>query len=126
MLNEKLIEKNMKILGITREEAIELIAEDLRIDKMTRTSDIDSDLTDEQKKAKKKASQADRKPTVYKFDTTKRKRAENLGKRGLIEAIKNALVDYGCDNIEVTNIERELVFLSDGTKYKIVLSQPRK
>lgn len=126
MVNEKLIKTQMDILGITREEALQLIAFDESIDKMTKTSDINSDLDKEQVKASKEARKADRKPTVYKFDTTKRKRAENVGKRGLIETIQNALAEYGCENIEVTNVERELVFFSDGTKYKIVLSAPRK
>lgn len=126
MVNEKLIEKQMKLLGISREEAIQLIADDEAVDKMTKTSEINSDLDKEQVKASKEARKADRKPTVYKFDTTKRKRAENVGKRGLIETIHNALAEYGCENIEVTNVERELVFFSDGTKYKIVLSAPRK
>ena len=126
MLNEKLIEKQMKILGISREEAIQLISDDEAVDRMTKTSEINSDLDKEQIKASKEARKADRKPTVYKFDTSKRKRAENVGKRGLIETIQNALADYGCDNIEVTNVEREIIFMSDGTKYKIVLSAPRK
>lgn len=125
-MNENLIERQMKILGISRDEAIQLIADDEKVDKMTRTSDINSDLNAEQVQASKEARKADRKPTVYKFDSTKRAKKENLGKRGLIETIKNSLVDYGCDNIEVTNIERELVFFSDGTKYKITLSAPRK
>lgn len=126
MVNEKLIEKQMKILGISREEAIQLIADDEVVDKMTKTSDINSDLSKEQVKASKEARKADRKPTVYKFDTTKRKRAENTGKRGLIETIQNALDEYGCNDIEVTNVEREIVFYSNGTKYKVTLSQPRK
>ena len=81
MNKEEMIAKHMNVLGITREEAIQLIADDEEIDRMTRTSDIDGDLTAEQRKSAKKARQADRKPTVYKFDTTKRKRAENTGKR---------------------------------------------
>lgn len=125
MVNEALIAKHMKLLGLTREEAIQLIADDEAVDKMTRTSDIDGDLSAEQRKATKKARQADRKPTVYKFDTSKRKRVENSGKRFLIETLKNALEDVGCDNLEITNVEREIVFFSDGTKYKIVLSAPR-
>ena len=120
MNKEEMIAKHMNVLGITREEAIQLIADDEEIDRMTRTSDIDGDLTAEQRKSAKKARQADRKPTVYKFDTTKRKRAENTGKRFLID--ENA----GADNLEVTNPEREIVFMSEGTKYKIVLSAPRK
>lgn len=125
-MNEKLIEKQMKILGISREEAIQLIADDETVDKMTRTADINSDLDKEQIKASKDARKADRKPTVYKFDTTKRARKENMGKRGLIEALNSALVSYGCSDIDITNVEREIVFFSDGTKYKLTLSAPRK
>lgn len=126
MNKEEMIKKHMNTLGITRDEAIQLIADDEEIDHMTRTSDIDGDLTDEQRKSAKKARQADRKPTVYKFDTSKRTRKENTGKRALIETIKEALENSGCTDLEVTNIEREIVFFSDGTKYKIVLSAPRK
>lgn len=126
MNKEEMIAKHMKTLGITREEAIQLIADDEEIDRMTRTSDIDGDLTAEQRKSAKKARQADRKPTVYKFDTTKRKRAENTGKRFLIDEIKKCLEKAGADSLEVTNPEREIVFMSEGTKYKIVLSAPRK
>lgn len=126
MNKEEMIAKHMNTLGITREEAIQLIADDEEIDHMIRTSDIDGDLTEEQRKSAKKARQADRKPTVYKFDTTKRKRAENTGKRFLIDEIKKCLENAGADNLEVTNPEREIVFMSEGTKYKIVLSAPRK
>ena len=126
MNKEEMIAKHRNVLGITREEAIQLIADDEEIDRMTRTSDIDGDLTAEQRKSAKKARQADRKPTVYKFDTTKRKRAENTGKRFLIDEIKKCLENAGADNLEVTNPEREIVFMSEGTKYKIVLSAPRK
>ena len=126
MNKEEMIAKHMNVLGITREEALQLIADDEEIDRMTRTSDIDGDLTAEQRKSAKKARQADRKPTVYKFDTTKRKRAENTGKRFLIDEIKKCLENAGADNLEVTNPEREIIFMSEGTKYKIVLSAPRK
>lgn len=126
MNKEEMIKKHMNTLGITRDEAIQLIADDEEIDHMTRTSDIDGDLTDEQRKSAKKARQADRKPTVYKFDTSKRTRKENTGKRALIETIKEALENSGCTDLEVTNIEREIVFFANGTKYKIVLSAPRK
>ena len=126
MNKEEMIAKHMNTLGITREEAIQLIADDEEIDHMTRTSDIDGDLTAEQRKSAKKARQADRKPTVYKFDTTKRKRAKNTGKRFLIDEIKKCLENAGADNLEQTNPEREIVFMSEGTKYKIVLSAPRK
>ena len=125
MANETLIAKHMKTLGITREEAIQLIADDEAVDRMTKTSDIDGDLTTEQRKSAKSARQADRKPTVYKFDTSKRKRAENTGKRFLIETLKSALEGIEVESLDVTNVEREIIFHHDGTKYKIVLSAPR-
>lgn len=124
-VNETLVAKHMKNLGITREEALQLIADDEAVDRMTSTKQIDGDLTEEQRKSAKGARQADRKPTVYKFDTSKRKRAENTGKRFLIDTLKTALEGAECESIEVTNPEREIVFYSEGTKYKVVLSAPR-
>lgn len=124
-LNENLIAKHMATLGISREEAIQLIEDDLAVDRMTSMKDVESDLTEEQRKNAKKARQADRKPTVFKFDTTKRKRPENAGKRFLIGTIKTALEGIEVENLEITNAEREMTFSVDETKYKIVLSAPR-
>ena len=64
-------------------------------------------------------------PTVYKFDTKKRTRKENPANRELIEVLKGALEGFEVENLEVTNIERELVFTLGGVKYKVVLSAPR-
>lgn len=121
MANEKLIAKYMESLDITREEAIQLIADDVAVDKGA----ILFPLTAEQEKEAKKARQADRKPTVYNFDTSKRKRAENTSKRFLIENLTDALQKAECTNLEVTNPEREIIFYYEGVKYKIVLSAPR-
>ncbi len=122
---EKMIQRDMEVLGISRQEAIEMIAKDVEIDRMTATSEIDGDLSKEQRKNAKGARQADRKPGVFKFDSEKRKRSENSGKRSLIDCLNSALVNYGAEKIEVTNAEREIVFFSDGVKYKVVLSAPR-
>lgn len=121
MPSEKLIEKHMNSLGISREEAIQLIADDVAIDKGAKLFS----LTAEQEKEAKKARQAERKPTVYNFDTSKRKRAENTSKRFLIETLKEALGGANCTDVNVTNPEREIIFYLDGTKYKVVLSAPR-
>lgn len=120
-MDEKLIQFYMKILGISRDEAIQLIEDDRRIDKGEKLFE----LTAEQKQAAKKARQADRKPTVYKFDTSKRKRPANESKRLLIDTLKQALESIGA-SVEVTNIEREMVLMFEDTKYKVVLSAPRK
>ena len=121
---EKLIAKHMNLLKISREEAIQLIEDDKRIDKGEKLFS----LTPEQEKASKKARSAGRKPktTVYKFDTTKRKKPENKNKSDLISVITSALTEYGAENLELINPEREFTFTMNGTKYKIVLSLPRK
>ena len=121
---EKLIAKHMNLLKISREEAIQLIEDDKRIDKGEKLFS----LTPEQEKTSKKARSAGRKPktTVYKFDTTKRKKPENKNKSDLISVITSALTEYGAENLELINPEREFTFTMDGTKYKIVLSLPRK
>jgi hypothetical protein len=121
MSNEKLIQKYMNSLGLTRDEAIQLIADDVAIDKGAKLFELSA----EQAKEAKKARQADRKPTVYNFDTSKRKRKENPTKRFLIENFSELLNSVGCTDVDVTNVEREIVFYLDGTKYKLVLSAPR-
>ena len=121
---EKLIAKHMNLLKISRDEAIQLIEDDKRIDKGEKLFS----LTPEQEKASKKARSAGRKPktTVYKFDTTKRKKPENKNKSDLISVITGALTEHGAENLELINPEREFTFTMDDTKYKIVLSLPRK
>ena len=121
---EKLIAKHMNLLKISRDEAIQLIEDDKRIDKGEKLFS----LTPEQEKASKKARSAGRKPktTVYKFDTTKRKKPENKNKSDLISVITGALTEHGAENLELINPEREFTFTMDGTKYKIVLRLPRK
>ena len=125
MINEKMIEKHMKILNISREEAIELIKEDEKIDKMTSATEINSDMSSEQVKASKVARQADRKKTVFNFDTSKREKKANPDKRILIENLRASVQAVGGTDIEVTNLEREMVFKFNNVKYKIVLSAPR-
>lgn len=125
MLNEKTIQKHMNILHISREEAIELIKEDEKIDKMTSTSEINSDMSVEQVKAAKTARQADRKKTVFNFDVSKREKKANPDKRILIENLRASVQAVGGTDIEVTNLEREMVFKFNNVKYKIVLSAPR-
>ena len=125
MINEKMIEKHMKILNISREEAIELIKEDEKIDKMTSTSEINSDMSVEQVKAAKTARQADRKKTVFNFDVSKREKKANPDKRILIENLRASVQAVGGTDIEVTNLEREMVFKFNNVEYKIVLSAPR-
>lgn len=123
--NENLIQKHMNIFGISREEAISLIEEDEKIDKMTSASEINSDLTKEQIQNVKNARKVDRKKTVFKFDTSKRPKKENPDKRFLIEKLRASVEAVDGTEIEVSNIEREITFKFNNVKYKIVLSAPR-
>lgn len=122
------IEKIAKTLDITIDEAKSLVADDKQIDKMTSIKDIDNDLTDDQKKALKKARQSDRKPTVYTFEKGRSKKAkkEKPMKKTLIEGFKGVVESLGATDVEIPNEEREMTFTIEGVKYKIILSEPRK
>lgn len=120
-MNEEKIKLMMNKLGLTREEAIELIEDDEKVDKMTSAKQWDSDLSDEQKKAIKKAKGTGRK--VNETPTKREKKVDNT-KKMLIETLKNSL-DMAT-NFEVLNDEREFTFTVNGEKFKVVLSKPRK
>ena len=115
------VEKLMRILQISEEEALQVIADDKAID---RGQKMDFDLTPAEEKATRKYRQADRQPTVYNFQ--KRDRKPNEVKRDLISLLEKALSENGAESIEITNIERQIDFIVNGTKYRIVLSAPRK
>lgn len=110
----------MRVLGFTDEEITDVLETDKRIDRGEKLFE----LPDELKAGAKKARQADRKPTTYDF--SKRERKPNDSKRTIIAALAETareLADSG--EVDITNIEREMLFVANGVKYKIVLSAPR-
>lgn len=113
--------ENLMRLGMTKAEAEAVLADDKDID---RGKKKDFDLTKEQIKATREYRQAERKPTVYDF--SKRERKPNEEKRMLIEVLRAAVDGNAGTDIEVTNIERQIDFKFNGTRYRIVLSAPRK
>ncbi len=117
---ENQIEKLVRILGISEDEAKQLIEDDKKIDKGEKLFE----LSKEQEKASKKARQADRKPTVYKFDNSKREKKKDAEKSEIISALVSSIENLG-GSVEVTNAEREFIFHLNNVKYKIVLSKPR-
>ena len=115
---EAKIQKLMKSLNISREEAIELMEEDKRIDRGEKLYELDPEL----EKGAKKARQADRK----KSDTpTKRERKPKPEKAEICSAMMAGLAELGVDDFNITNAEREFVFTHNGTKYKVTLACPR-
>lgn len=118
---EKLIAKHISLLGISREEAEQLVADDEAIDKGAKLFELSA----EQEKASKKARAIGTKTTTPKT-TTKRERKADNDKAMLIDEIKQAIEGLDCvEGIEVTNAEREMLFHCNGRKFKIVLSAPR-
>lgn len=116
-------EKLMRTLGISAAEAEELMAydEDVQHDKKT-----EYDLTPEQEANARKYRQADREKKPFIPDLKKRERKPNEPKREIIRTLQDAIDEIGAENVEITNIERQIDFFLDGIRYRIVLSAPRK
>jgi hypothetical protein len=114
---EQKIFNSMLDLGMSEEEALEVIADDRKIDKGAKLFELDP----ESEKASKKARRADRKPNST---PTKRERKEDTDKRELIALLVDALGE-SAETLEVTNAERQIDFTFSNRKFRIVLSAPR-
>ena len=122
---ESRIQNLMTSLKISREEAIQVIADDDAIDRGEKLFELDAELQEGAKKARR----GERKQTT----TTKREHKPNDEKRFLIDTLVWALttdIDHAGDNVNATDInvingEREFTFTYNETKYKVVLSCPR-
>ena len=112
----------MKNLGVTAEEAEEILATDKAID---RGDKVEFDLTPEQEKATRKYRQADRKQS----GPVKRERKENPTKAGIIAELSQFLENgsqNAVENLEITNKERQIRFTIGGEIYELTLVQKRK
>lgn len=118
------IEKLMKNLDLTEEEALELIASDDEVDHM-KTSALDDDLTDAQRKASKKARSSG-KTTVGKTKVVREKKVDD-DKVFLVKSFQNLLENLdNTENVNVENDQKIITFIYNGRKFKIDLSAPRK
>ena len=114
-----MVEKLMKNLGISREEALQVIADDKATDKGEKPFELSA----EQTKAAKQATRADNKPRSA---PTKKEKASDSVKLGLIELFTEVLKEQPmCNSVEIANPEREFLFMWAGKKYKVTLSCPR-
>lgn len=115
------IEKMMKLLDISEEEAMELINADKAIDKGEKLFELSA----EQKKVEKKMKNAQRAVDAY-GKTRTRERKENPQKRMIINLIAEALRNCGeCSNINVENIEKIITFSIGEDNFKIDLIKSR-
>lgn len=117
---EKTIQKYMKNLDLSREEA-----EQMWLDEQ---EDNLPELTTDQKAVEKEMRQADRKKEST---PRKRERKPDSDKRLLISVLHGFLHDFlfaSQDHLhcEMTNPEREIEFTFKGNRYRLTLSKPRK
>lgn len=125
-MDEKLIEQNMKLLDISREEAIQMLEDDKAIDKGKRM-DFDLDEKTEKEMLKQAHKGKKKKQTVYNFN--KRQRKENPTKQSVISALKTFLEEsesLNCENVDITNKERQIAFSIGDDKFELTLVQKRK
>lgn len=118
-MNEAKIEKMMKSLGLTRDEAISLMREDEEIDKMT-SKEVTSDLSAEQKKAIKNATKTTSKPR----EKAKRERKVDETKKRLINDYRVLLEGLGAE-VEPLKTEAEMHFTFEGDSYTVKLIKHR-
>ena len=121
------VEKIMRLLDCTEEEALDVIATDEIIDKGGRTQ---YDLSKEkEKEALKMSAVKDRKAKNQKENKRGKTRVENPTKSGIIAEIAEYLKEncgFTCENVEITNKERQIAFKCGENSYEFTLVQKRK
>ena len=120
----------MEALHCSEAEAEEIMEADRRID---RGEPMPFDLPpDKEKIARSYAKTGTRKaPTVYNLDNEggKRSRKENPTKASIIAELAKFLQETSenaCENVEITNKERQIAFKIGENSYEITLIQKRK
>lgn len=117
---EKQIQALMN-LGLTREEALQTLADDADIDK---GKPKDFDLTKEQEKIAKQYTKTGTRKTSA--TPAKRERKENPTKATIIAEVFKFLNEKGYENAEITNKERQIAFKCGENDYELTLVQKRK
>ena len=115
------IERIMRGLKCSREEAEQILADDKAIDRGERMSfDLD---TEKEKDAKKYARTGTRQTNGIKVE---RKRKENPTKAQIIAEIAKFLTENGYDSVEITNKERQIALKVGENAFELTLVQKRQ
>ncbi len=121
------VQKIMSLLECTEEEALDVIETDEIIDKGGRTK---YDLPKEQEKmAMKMSAVKERKAKDQVTSQRGKTRAENPTKSGIIAEIAEYLKEncgFACENVVITNKERQIAFKIGENDYEFTLVQKRK
>lgn len=110
--------KNLINLGLSEDEALQVIEDDRRIDRGEKLFE----LTEEQKANEKKARLTGEKATTK---PTKREKKVDNQKQDIISTMVGSIINVFGVRVDVANEEREFVFELNGKKFKVVLSCPR-
>ena len=119
---ETQVERIMRNLKCSREEAEQILADDKAIDRGER---MDFDLSPEaEKQAKKFANTGTRQTNGQK---TERKRKENSTKEGIIQLLATFLQENGnFSAVNITNASRMIAFSCENDDFELTLVQKRK
>ena len=117
---EDRIKAVMLAANCSYEDAGQVIEDDEAIDKGER---LDWEPTIEEEKEMRKATRlkVDRKPSG---ERKPREREADTVKREIVAKVAEAMGQY--ENVEITNIEREVTFVIDGAEYSLTLTKHRK
>lgn len=122
------IQRIMAGLKCSEAEAKEIYAYDKMVDGAGAKERLEFDLSLEaEKEAKKLANSRERKPTVYNFN--QRERKTNPTKAAIIAEIAKFLEENSenaCENVKITNKERQISFKIGENDYEFTLVQKRK
>ena len=121
------VQEIMRLLDCTEEEALDVVETDEIIDKGGRTK---YDLTKEQEKIAMKISAVNERTAKNQAENKRGKvRAENPTKSGIISNLAEFLTEmsnFQCENVEITNKERQIAFTCGENSYELTLVQKRK
>ena len=120
------VKEIMRLLDCTEEEALDVIRTDEIIDKGGRT---EYDLPIAEEKVALKIGRIDERKAKSADNKRGKVRAENPTKSGIIAEIAEFLTEksqFACENVEITNKERQIAFKIGENAYEITLVQKRK
>jgi hypothetical protein len=111
--------KNLMVcLGITEQEALQVLEDDKRIDKGEKLFELTEEQKANEKQARLTGERVATKPQ-------REKKVDNQ-KQDIIATIVGSIINVFGVRVDVANEEREFEFELNGRKFKVVLSCPRK
>ena len=120
------VKEIMRLLDCTEEEALDVIRTDEIIDKGGRT---EYDLPIAEEKAALKIGRIDERKAKSADNKRGKVRAENPIKSGIIAEIAEFFTEksqFACENVEITNKERQIAFKIGENEYSLKLTKHRK